>query len=189
MSKPRPICGSKRSKGRGVCQSTALYPNGRCKVHGGPTPNGLASPHFRDGKSSSYLPQLPDGWAKHYNSEDPELVTLKRELALNLAAIREVLDSTRAAIGKKDAAGGLFALWKELEPMLKLHEKLVATESRRLKDQEELIERKEFARFARVVLMAIATHVDDRKTKQKIQDDVMRALSVAAPPIIEGRTV
>jgi len=33
----RPTCGAKRSRGRGFCRSRALYPNGRCHFHGGPS--------------------------------------------------------------------------------------------------------------------------------------------------------
>jgi hypothetical protein len=49
-----PICGAKLRKRDGLCQSKVLYPNGRCKLHGGPTPNGIASPAFKHGQHIRY---------------------------------------------------------------------------------------------------------------------------------------
>lgn len=184
MSDKRPICGATRARGRGVCQSTALYPNGRCKVHGGPSPAGIASPSFKTGKHSRYLPNLPADWASRYNTQDPELVTLHHELALNVAAIEQLLASVKAKGEGTNKKPDLEVLWVKLEPLLSLQMKLVAVESRRLKEQQELVQRSEFARFAQAVLMAVATHILEPGLKAKIQADVMRLLGIAAPPLI-----
>jgi hypothetical protein len=40
-------CEARRSHGRGWCRSTFLYPNGRCRVHGGPS----TGPRTAEGKA------------------------------------------------------------------------------------------------------------------------------------------
>ena len=52
----RPVCGAKLKNGKGRCPINILYPNGRCRVHGGPTPAGIAAPNFKHGRRSRYQP-------------------------------------------------------------------------------------------------------------------------------------
>src|SRR5215208_3763340 len=49
-----PTCGAKLRKREGVCQSKILYPNGRCKLHGGPSPSGIAASNFKHGQHIRY---------------------------------------------------------------------------------------------------------------------------------------
>jgi hypothetical protein len=76
------VCGARKRDGS-RCQGTILYPNGRCKKHGGPTPGGLASPHFKHGKRSLDR-YVPKGILVAYREalRDPELVSMRRGLAL-----------------------------------------------------------------------------------------------------------
>ena len=56
-------------------------PNGRCRLHGGLTPSGMASPHFRHGRYSKYLPaQLASQYKEAQNDE--HLLELSDEVAL-----------------------------------------------------------------------------------------------------------
>jgi hypothetical protein len=48
-------CGAKKRDGS-PCKQPAME-NGRCRLHGGKTPRGIASPHFVTGKYSKYLPE------------------------------------------------------------------------------------------------------------------------------------
>ncbi len=48
------ICGAKTRQG-GKCQKSPM-PNGRCHLHGGKTPKGVDSVHWKHGRYSSYLP-------------------------------------------------------------------------------------------------------------------------------------
>ena len=51
------LCSARRSDGSGdSCHSPVVMPNGKCSVHGGKTPGGIASPHYRHGRYSQYLP-------------------------------------------------------------------------------------------------------------------------------------
>lgn len=48
------VCGAKLRKKDAFCNSTKLMSNGRCRIHGGKTPAGLASPNFKTGATSKY---------------------------------------------------------------------------------------------------------------------------------------
>lgn len=100
------ICGAKRKNGRGICGSTILIgKTGRCAVHGGRTPSGLASPNLRTGRHSKYLPAgLYEKFMEAQN--DPTLFELRSEVSLVDARIGELL--TR--IDKSDSA----EVWKRL---------------------------------------------------------------------------
>ena len=100
------ICGAKRKNGKGVCGSTILIgQTGRCAVHGGLTPSGLASSNLRTGRHSKYLPAgLYDKFMEAQN--DPMLFELRSEVALVDVRIGELL--TR--IDKSDSS----EIWKRL---------------------------------------------------------------------------
>src|SRR5262245_13255246 len=73
----RRLCGAKcRGKDK-RCRQPALQ-NGRCRLHGGLTPGGMASPHYRHGMRSKYLrdfPPLPPPppEERQLASQDPDL--------------------------------------------------------------------------------------------------------------------
>jgi hypothetical protein len=73
------ICGAKKRNG-GVCQQPAMD-NGRCRLHGGKTPKGIASPNFKTGRHSKYL---PTALLERYGEalEDGELLNMRAEIAL-----------------------------------------------------------------------------------------------------------
>ena len=64
--------------------------NGRCRLHGGKTPRGLASPHFKHGR---YSTALPDRLLARYAAAaaDPDLIVLRHDIALVDALIADVL--------------------------------------------------------------------------------------------------
>jgi hypothetical protein len=67
--------------------------NGRCRIHGGATPAGVASPHFRTGRHSRYLKDLPRDLRAGYKASlnDPERTCLADELALLESRIGQLL--------------------------------------------------------------------------------------------------
>ena len=104
------MCGAKTRAGT-PCKRAPMA-NGRCYLHGGPTPKGIASPHFKHGRRSKYLPQ---GLMKDFKEamRDPELMSLRPDVALWDARIEELLrDITEH--------GETIANWTALE--LKLNE-------------------------------------------------------------------
>ena len=50
------ICSAFRKDGLTICETEILFENGRCRLHGGRSLAGAASPKFKTGKNSKYLP-------------------------------------------------------------------------------------------------------------------------------------
>lgn len=72
-------CGAKRRNG-GVCKAPAMA-NGRCRIHGGKTPNGFGLPQTKTGRYSKYLPEtLVTAYTDAVN--DTELLSLKHDINL-----------------------------------------------------------------------------------------------------------
>lgn len=82
-------CGAKTRNG-GTCHNRAME-NGRCRMHGGKHPKGMAHYNFKNGSRSRYMPEK---LAARYEEAiaDPDLGSLKRNIALNEAIIREKLE-------------------------------------------------------------------------------------------------
>lgn len=67
-----------------------------------------------------------------------------------------------------------------------LRSKLVAVESKRRKDEHEMVDRAEFGRFAKAILLAVAARVDDPTVRGQIQEDVLRVLAISQAPRLTG---
>lgn len=81
-------CGAKTRSGA-PCKSRAM-PNGRCRMHGGSVPNGIALPQFTTGRYSRYLPErLLERY--HEAAEDPRLLELQHDIALIDSRLAELL--------------------------------------------------------------------------------------------------
>lgn len=66
-----------------------------CRIHGGLTPEGIASPHFKNGEHSKLLKHLPPSLAPHFNPDNPRLIELREELALVDAGMIELLEQLK----------------------------------------------------------------------------------------------
>ena len=83
-------CGAKTRSG-GVCKNAPM-PNGRCRMHGGANPRGLAHHSTKHGRYSKDLPtRLAGRFEEAIN--DSELGTLKSEIALLDTRIGEMLSN------------------------------------------------------------------------------------------------
>ena len=104
-AKGQPICGAKTRKGQ-PCEVTILMPNGRCRVHGGTTPRGFASPQTKTGK---YSKSAPTRMVAQYEAamEDQKLMELREEVALLDAYIQDRLQRVDHGDSK--------ALWATLD--------------------------------------------------------------------------
>ncbi len=72
-------CGAKKKDGS-PCKAKAME-NGRCRIHGGATPKGIASPHFKTGRFSKYL---PEGLSQAYQDaqSNPDLLSVRGDVEL-----------------------------------------------------------------------------------------------------------
>ena len=96
----RAICGANRARGKGVCKSTYLYPNGRCRVHGGTQKTGAEHHRYKHGR---YSKVLPHHLLNQYESglSDGDLLSLRDEVALVDAL---VMDRIKRLEGDTDKA-------------------------------------------------------------------------------------
>lgn len=97
------LCGAKTRQG-GVCKQAALA-NGRCHYHGGKSPGGIASPHYKDGRYSKVLPQRMRE-AYTLALDDPQLLEQREQIAILDARLLDLL-------GRVDT-GESGALWQKL---------------------------------------------------------------------------
>lgn len=101
----RPTCNARTKKG-GRCKVTALYPNGRCRMHGGPSKSGVANGNYKHGRHSKVLNLLPKnlGEVARAAVSDPDRMELQTELALLRAQLYD-------SVSRWDATGP--QLWDE----------------------------------------------------------------------------
>lgn len=107
-----PICGAKTRDG-GECQNAAMA-NGRCRMHGGLSPAGVASPRFKTGKFSRYLPErLLERYEEAQGDET--LLELRDEIALTDTRLLDLL--SRVDTGESGA------IWKKLQQLWKEYQR------------------------------------------------------------------
>lgn len=105
--KPVRTCGAKTRAG-GRCRSTAVMPNGRCRIHGGQSPRGIEANNFRHGR---YSKAIPARLAVRYEEalKDAEWASLKDEISLLTTRLQELL----AGMGAGDAPSKLWSMASE----------------------------------------------------------------------------
>ena len=82
------LCGAKTRSGS-ACQNRPM-PNGRCRMHGGKSLGGIASPNFKHGGYSKFLPvRLGDNYQEAM--ADPELLALRDDIALLDARVHDLM--------------------------------------------------------------------------------------------------
>lgn len=173
----RKICGARKKRGRGICNATALYPNGRCRVHGGATPSGPASPHFRHGRHSVVTKEF-SAFNAHYQRAlaDPDLLALDSEIAMIDARIGDLMERTSKAKGDQKTLDGM---WPQLENLFEQRRKLVDTESKRLKDLHAMVSVDRVMALVAYVSDAVKRHVTDPKILSAIFMDLRKVLKPA----------
>lgn len=85
-------CNAKAKSTGEQCNRRAVTGKKVCSVHGGRTPGGLASPHFKTGRYSRYIPaQL----AARYDEarSDPDILSLNEDVALLRSLVFKHLSS------------------------------------------------------------------------------------------------
>lgn len=83
------ICGAKTRAGT-PCRKSPMKGKKRCRNHGGATPGGPLSVHFKTGRYSKYLPEyLKERYEE--SLKDPELLSLNQELAAVDSRINQLM--------------------------------------------------------------------------------------------------
>ena len=112
------VCGSKKRRRKSdpedapeaFCGSEGRMSNGRCKVHGGRSPKGVASPHYRTGERSKYaIPHTMVAKYKQYLT-DPELTHHRTQIAQVDTLLNELWKDYEEGVGPE--------LWKKLQEVV-----------------------------------------------------------------------
>ncbi len=201
-------CGATTRKG-GKCQQPQMA-NGRCRLHGGKALSGVASPTFKTGRYSKYLPAhlLSDFESA---KRDPELVECRHELALvdarfgqlsqrlqskkdadlwallssTFSTLATSFDSLSSSVEIEDEEGERHlsettralescrslikevreseSTWREIYGLLEQRRKLVETESKRLKDMQQMITAEQAGVLIAAIAEVVKKNVSDRK--------------------------
>ena len=87
-------CGAKLQNKDRTCRRTDIGPRGRCRIHNGWAAVGQDANRFKTGRYSKHLPAT---LVADYQAAlaDPELLSLRHEIALTRAQILEVLRSSK----------------------------------------------------------------------------------------------
>lgn len=143
-----------------------------CLAHGGRTPRGVASPHFRTGRHSR---DLPTRLAVRFEAAegDPRLLELRGELALLDARIEELLGQLDR--GEGDEANDA-PLWREIVALIDRRRHLVEAEAQRLALAEEMLTPSEAMTLVATLTAAVRKHVRDPKVLTAIGEDISRIL-------------
>lgn len=162
------LCGAKTRRGT-PCQRAGMA-NGKCPKHGGKTPRGVASPHFRHGR---YSRSLPTQLASRYEmaAADPKLLEMRSEIALidtHVASLLALLDS-----------GNDNKIWRGVMEAVEQRRKLVETEQRRLVAMQQMITATEAMGMVAMLVAIVRAHVSDAGALAKIAADVDRLVTVA----------
>lgn len=93
MKGKKKICGAKNRQGK-PCQRSPM-PNGRCKLHGGATPSGPESPHFKHGRyAEAFRGKLAEKFAGAINDDKP--LNLLPELAVQRSLLEQWIEKVSA---------------------------------------------------------------------------------------------
>ena len=114
------FCGAKTRQG-GTCRRHPLKGRRRCRLHGGKTPSGTASPHFKTGRYSRYLPtQIRQLYAIH--CRDRKSNDLQDEIGLLTVHIGQLLQQAHAK-ASLDSFSTIQKMTTEIQKAVETNEK------------------------------------------------------------------
>lgn len=145
------------------CRRRAVAGRAVCTVHGGLTPRGVASPHFKTGRHSRDLPaQLSERYREAL--ADTDLLSLRDDIALVDARVTELLET----LEDNPAA------WDAITDLFETRRKLVDSERRRLVDLQQMMTAEQAMTMLAVIVDIVKQHVTDPAELQAIAQDIGR---------------
>ena len=161
----RAVCGAKLKNGTGHCRRSPSAGRSRCHVHGGATPRGISSPHFKHGR---YSTALPERLAATYEKarHDPELLNLRDEIGLMDARMIEMFMAAEATPVN----------WEEVRAVTEQRRRLCESEQKRMLAMRQLLTKEQVMLVVASVVRAVHRHVKDRGALRCISDDIGKLL-------------
>ncbi len=165
---------SKRSGRR--CRKHAMRGRNVCLVHGGKTPRGAASPHFKTGR---YSRSLPGHLLATYEDarRDPRLLSLRDELALTDAMLAETLsqlddDSSEAKERR---------VFRQVRRLIDQRRRLVETEVKHIVLAREMMTAEEAMTLLGAVVEIVTRYLPDLKARAAIAEEINALISTNGP--------
>lgn len=162
-------CEAKKRNGE-LCQKFPIQGRTKCRLHGGSTPRGVASVHFKHGKYCSRLPprlkQLYEETGRPYEAQ-----TLSCQSELRL--IDTLLSDLTGSLGD---SGDNTEMWAKILGVVENRRKLVETESKRQATNHEGMSKADITVFLEE-LMRVLKEVLFRRVEKDIAQDVLTEFS------------
>jgi hypothetical protein len=202
-------CAAKTRSGE-PCKRAAAA-NGRCNLHGGKTPVGLALPQTKHGRYSKHLPTRLQ--ARYYEAQsDTALLELREDIALIDARLADVLArvdtgesgslwealveakeyyhkapardkamALYALLDKIDAGAADYAAWQDVRALLDQRRRTVESERKRLVEMQQTLTVERAMLLVGAVAGIVKAHVTDSKQLAAISADLGALLDRPAP--------
>lgn len=170
-------CGAK-TRGGGKCQRPGTGAGGRCRLHGGATPNGAALPQFTHGRRSKYLLH---GTGDKYREAlaDRELMRIRQDVAL----VEALIGDLTTKLGKRGATekqeGRLLALVEQ-------RRRLIGEEARRLVQLQQTVTLAQFMATMKAVAEVVREFVTDDAARRRVQQRLEQLL--LKPAVVDDDT-
>lgn len=156
--------------------------NGRCRMHGGSTPTGMALPQTTHGR---YSKNLPTRLAERYEAalKDPDLLALRDEIALTdadiarlLAQVEEDEPEHKTKTAREDWQLNQRRIRTNIHELIENRRRLVETERKRLVDLQQMMTAEQAMTLLAAVEAIVRKHVD-RDTLAHISADIARLVA------------
>lgn len=165
---------------RRYCQKRRVQGRSRCELHGGTTPVGVASPHYKDGHRSRYA-TLPPGILERFRELDDNQAWLSMHAEIKLLVARM----------ERAAAHGKWPKWDQLSERLRL---LMDSEMKRREQAQTMLSLERAMTIVDKLVEAVRKHVPDRAQFGAIYQEIQQSLAgrtasplpLLAPPPQKG---
>lgn len=209
-SHEREVCGAMTRSGS-PCQRRPVVGRNRCNLHGGKTLVGAASPTFKHGRYSKYLPvRLMGRYAEAI--ADPDLLAMREDIALLDTRLSELLgrvdtgesgarwaqlakawqsfraaddediaEALRAVDGLIEAAVTDYVAWGEIQSIVQQRRQLVESEQKRLVAMQQMVTTEQAMLFVSAVMDAARRTVTSQRDLSAFAAEVAALMSRRAP--------
>lgn len=165
---------SKRSGKR--CRKHAMRGRNVCLVHGGKTPRGAASPHFKTGRHSRSLPgHLVAAYERALS--DPRLLSLHDDIALTDAMLAETLsqldDDTPVSKERR--------IFRQARRLIEQRRRLVESEIKHIVLAREMLTAEEVMTLLGAVVEIVTRYLPDPKERAAIAEEINALISTNGP--------
>jgi hypothetical protein len=161
---------SKRSGQR--CRKSAMRGRTVCLAHGGRTPRGAASPHFKTGR---YSRSLPGHLVAAYERAlaDPTLLSLRDEVALTDAMIAELLGQ----LDDHSPDTKYRRVFRQIGRLIERRRRLVETEVRHIVLAREMLTAEEALTLVESIVAIMTRYLPDPTERQRIAEEIHALIS------------